>query len=147
MGRVGDPLICPRWQTAKLDSTDGRLDLRHALVETDNFVNVACLHALTPEEAGSARQVRIRGGDHSALSGGHVLGWIERKRPKCSKRSDWLPVDGGSVCLGSVFYQGQPTLVAQGDEFLHRSGMAVKMDRHNRYRAARDQRFHKIGRD
>src|SRR5262249_45635828 len=104
-------------------------------VRADHLVRVPLLHALVTQEPQGPRELRVGDGDHAALEGVHVLGGIEAEAAGDAEGTNWLPVQGGGVGLACGLDHGQVVPPRAIGELVHRGGVAVKVDWHDRDRA------------
>ena len=119
----------PASQFAQLNAADGGVDVGHAVVEADELVGVALLHALVADHAGLAGHLGIGGGDHAALTGGHVLGRVEREGAEGAEGADVLAVDGGGVGLGTVLEELHTVLVGDDANLVQVGRQTVQVHR------------------
>ena len=131
---------------AQLDPADGGADVGHAVVEPDHLVRVAPLHALVAQQAHLALDPRVGGGDHAPLAAGHVLRRVEAERPELPEAAHAAPVQGSAVGLGGVLEDHEAVGLGDGQDLVHRSGVAVQVDRHDGAGAGRDRLLDRGGR-
>jgi len=85
-------LLGPGADLGQLDTTDGGVDVGHAVVETDDLVLVRLLHSLVAIEA--QEPLDLGGGhrDHATLTGGHVLRRVQREHREGAEGTDRRPM-------------------------------------------------------
>jgi len=124
-------------QLGQLCKADAGVDIGHAEVVAEHVVVVAHLHAVLAQQVNPFGERGVGGGDHAALTGGHVLGRIEAERAG-TPRSAEAAVDRGAVRLRRVLDDLQAMAFGDLDDGRQIRGVAVQADRHDCPGARRD---------
>ena len=102
---------------------------------------IALTHAVLADDATGLRNIRVIGGDDSALSGCNVFGGVERK---CAgtETADACPFVFGAVGLAGVFNHQQPAPVCDLHDRIHLARLAEDVHRHDGLGPGRDCFFY-----
>src|SRR5690606_29438455 len=117
----------------QLGQANGRLDIRHSVVISDNWKPVppGWIHSLPAENSHSGSSIRIIGGNHSSLTGGDDLVAEKTEYATVRQAADSPPTYLRAVRFRSVLDYPETMTVGDLVDCMHVSRMPIQMHGNN----------------